>query len=125
MVVPKTRLDDFKWKNPLLFVFSPSPNHHCYQMQMEQLESIRLAVEDCHLMVAEIFEHGDGHMGRSELSMDSCSQFRKRFNVHPGQFKVFLLGSDSEVHLISEDCISWQELMMRVNTVAHLHSPAF
>lgn len=123
MVIPKTRLNGFKWKNPLLFVFSPTPNDRHYQMQMEQLESIQLAVQDCHLMVAEIFERGDGRIGRSDLSVDSCTRFREKFNVHPGQFKVFLVGSDSEVHLVSEDCISWQELMMRVDNAARQQSP--
>ncbi len=123
MVVPKTRLNDFNWKAPLLFVFSPSPDHRYYQMQMEQLDSIQLAVQDCRLMIAEIFEQGDGRIGRSDLSNDSCTRFREKFNVHPGQFKVFLVGSDSEVHLVSEDCISWQELMMRVDNVARNYSP--
>ena len=123
MVVPKTRLSDLKPNTPLLFVFSPSPDDRHYQMQMEQLDSIQLAMQDCHLMVAEIFEQGDGHMGRSELPLDSCTRFRERFNVHQGQFKVFLVGSDSEVHLVSENCISWQELMMRVNNVARNYSP--
>ena len=123
MVIPKTGLNEFKWKNPLLFVFSPTPDDRHYQMQMEQLDSIQLAVQDCHLMVAEIFERGDGHIGRSGLSMDSCTRFREKFNVHPGQFKVFLVGSDSEVHLVSEDCISWQELMMRVDIVARQQTP--
>jgi hypothetical protein len=123
MVVPKTRLTELNSKTPLLFVFSPSPDHRYYQMQMEQLDSIRLAVQDSRLMIAEIFEQGDGHIGRSDLSNDSCTRFREKFNVHPGQFKVFLVGSDSEVHLVSEDCISWQELMMRVDNVARNYSP--
>ena len=123
MVIPKTRLEEFKWKNPLLFVFSPTPDDRHYQMQMEQLDSIRLAVQDSHLMIAEIFERGDGHIGPSGLSMDKCTRFREKFNVHPGQFKVFLVGSDSEVHLVSENCISWQELMMRVGSAARQHSP--
>ncbi len=125
MVVPKTRPDDFTCKNPLLFIFSPNPDDRHYQMQMEQLDSIQLAVEDCHLMIAEIFEKGDGRMGRSDLPTDRCNRFREKFNVHPGQFKVFLVGSDSEVHLVSDDCISWQELMMRVSTIARQFNPVF
>lgn len=116
MVVPRTRLEGIQGNNPLLFVFSPSRENQHYQMQMEQLETIRLAVQDCRLLVAEIFEKGDGHIGQSDLSTANCSHFREKFDVQPGQFKVFLLGSDSEVYLISEDCISWQELMMRVDS---------
>lgn len=123
MSISKTRLDDFKSRNPLLFVFSPSPDHRFYQMQMEQLDSIRLAVQDSRLMIAEIFEQGDGRIGRSDISNDSCTRFREKFNVHPGQFKVFLVGSNSEVYLVSEDCISWQELMMRVQNVTRNYSP--
>lgn len=123
MVVPKTRLNEFASTAPLLFVFSPSPDHRHYQMQMEQLDSIQLAVQDCHLMVAEIFEQGDGRIGRRDLTSDTCERFREKFNIHPGQFKVFLVGRDSEVHLVSEDCISWQELMMRVDMVAKNSNP--
>lgn len=124
MVVPKPRLSELKAKPPLLIIFSPSPDHRFYQMQVEQLESIHLAMKDCHLTVAEIFEQGYGRLGQTELPAEGCARFREKFHVHPGQFKVFLVGSDSEVHLVSDDCISWQELLMRVDNAAKAFTPS-
>lgn len=124
MVIPRPRLNELQAQAPLLIIFSPSPDHRYYQMQVEQLESIRLAMQDCRLMVAEVFEQGQGRIGQMDLPAEGCARFREKFQIHPGQFKVFLVGSDSEVHLVSEDCISWQELLMRVNNVARTFTPS-
>lgn len=124
MVIPRPRLSELKAQPPLLIIFSPSPDHRAYQMQIEQLESIRLAMQDCRLTVAEIFEQGQGHIGQMELPVEGCDRFRERFHIGPGQFKVFLVGSDSEVHLVAEDCISWQELLMRVDNAANTFMPS-
>ncbi|HOK67100.1 MAG TPA: DUF4174 domain-containing protein [Anaerohalosphaeraceae bacterium] len=124
MVIPRPRLSELKAQPPLLIIFSPTPDHRCYQMQVEQLESIRLAMQDCRLTVAEIFEQGQGRIGQTELPAEGCARFREKFRICPGQFKVFLVGSDSEVHLVSEDCISWQELLMRVDNAAKTFTPS-
>jgi hypothetical protein len=93
-------------------------------MQIEQLENIRLAMQDCRLTVAEIFEQGQGRIGQMELPAEGCERFREKFRICPGQFKVFLVGSDSEVHLVAEDCISWQELLMRVDNAVSPFIPS-
>lgn len=124
MMIPRPRLSDLKGQAPLLIIFSPSPDHRYYQMQVEQLESIRLAMQDCRLTVAEVFEQGPGRIGKSDLSDDRCARFREKFNIYPGQFKIFLIGNDSEVYLVSDDCISWEELMMRVGNAVGNVTPS-
>lgn len=114
MVTPKSKSNASQYNSPMLLIFSPAPEDHSYHLQMEQLERIRLALRDHHVIIAEIFENNCGRIGQTDLSADRCRQFRQHYHVPSGQFKIFLLGGDSVTHLSSEDCISWQELMMRM-----------
>jgi hypothetical protein len=108
----------------MLLIFAPAPSDRTYRLQMEQLDSIRLALEDQRVIIAEIFENAAGRLGRAELSQERCRDFRRQFNVPPGHFKAILMGRDSVTHLCSNECISWQELMLRMEEVSEFQIPA-
>lgn len=108
----------------MLLIFSPAADDLNYCLQKDQLDSVKLALLDHHVVIAEIFENNRGHIGQMDLSEDRCRDFRRQFHVPPGQFKVLLLGRDSVTHVSSENCISWQELMMRMGDVSEFQIPA-
>lgn len=124
MVMARKPADSSLWNSPILLVFASAPDDRFYRMQMEQLDSIRLALEDQHVIIAEIFENDSGRMGRTALTEDRCRELRRRFHAPPGQFKVVLLGRNSVTHLCSNECISWQELMLRMEEVSEFQIPS-
>lgn len=124
MVMPKQQVDSAHWDSPMLLIFAPAPDDRNYCMQKEQLDSVRLALSDQHVIIAEIFENNSGHVGQVELSADRCREYRRQFHVPPGQFKVLLMGGDSVTHLTSDDCISWQELIVRLRDISDFQIPA-
>ena len=101
-------------RHTLLYVFSPSPNERRYQIQMETLTDRKLALEGHDVIVAEVFESEEGHVGQEEIHVENCDGLRREYHISPGQFKVVLVGKDSSVKLCAESCISCEEVFMRV-----------
>ena len=101
-------------EHTLLYVFSPSPNERRYQIQMETLTDRKLALEGHDVVVAEVFESEEGHIGQEEIHVESCDGLRREYHISPGQFKVVLVGKDSSVKLCAESCVSCEEVFMRV-----------
>ena len=83
-------------------------------MQMETLADRRLALDDHHVTVAEVFEHEDGHVGHEVIRVESSTGLRREYHIMPGQFKVVLVGADSAVKMCAESCVSCEEVIMRV-----------
>lgn len=97
-----------------LFVFSPSRQDHLYQIQMETLAERQRTLEGHNVVIAEVFEHEPGHVGSDELHPENSYELRRDYNILPGQFKVVLVGKDSNIKLRAESCVSCEEVIMRV-----------
>ena len=108
---------DFKGSgDTLLFVFSPSKQERRYQLQMDTLSDRQIALNDHHVVIAEIFEHEDGHIGHEEIHIESSDGLRREYHILPGQFKVVLVGKDASVKMRADSCVSCEEVIMRVDT---------
>lgn len=101
-------------EHTLLYVFSPSSHERLYQIQMETLTDRKLALDGHDVVVAEVFENEEGHIGQKEIQIESGTGLRQEFHIQPGQFKVVLVGKDSSVKLCAESCVSCEEVFMRV-----------
>ncbi len=104
----------------LLYVFSPSKQDRLYQLQMDTLANRQLALDDHHVVIAEVFEHEGGHVGPEKIRVESSTGLRRDYHISPGQFKVVLVGKDSTVKLCAESCVSCEEVFMRVEN-EHAH----
>ena len=109
-----TSLKEARGQQTLLYVFSPSKQERLYQLHMDTFADHQIALDDHHVVLAEVFEHGQGYMGSDELPCDNCRGLRQEYRIMPGQFKVVLVGRDSVVKLCADSCISTEEIIMRV-----------
>ena len=107
-----------------LYVFSPSKEERLYKLQMDTLSDRQLALNDHDVVVAEVFENEDGHIGVDELPCERCRGLRQQFNIMPGQFKVMLVDKDSSVKLCAESCVSCEEVFLRVEKEHTIDSQA-
>jgi hypothetical protein len=118
-------LNGFKSKNSILFLFSPDNRHHNYCVQKELLYGSENVFREHGLVLAEVFEQGDGHIGSMELGAETCEFLHKLFNVQMGQFKVILLGKDQHVKLMTDDFVSDKELLVRLESETEHVEAAF
>jgi hypothetical protein len=115
MAIRISNLDEAKAAAGMyLYVFSPSKEERLYQLQMDTLSDRQLALNDHDVVIAEVFENEDGHIGVDELPCERCRGLRQQFHIMPGQFKVMLVNKDSSVKLCAESCVSCEEVFLRV-----------
>jgi len=115
MAIRISNLDEAKAAASMfLYVFSPSKEERLYQLQMDTLSDRQLALNNHDVVIAEVFENEDGHIGVDELPCERCLGLRQQFNIMPGQFKVMLVDKDSSVKLCAESCVSCEEVFLRV-----------
>lgn len=115
MSVGTTILNETRAGHTLLIVFSPSKNERMYQMQMQSLSDRYLTLNSHNIVVAEVFEVEEGHIGQGHLHGQDSSDLRQEYHIQPGQFKVVLVGKDASVKLCAESCVSCEEVLMRVD----------
>ncbi len=87
-------LEEYKWKNRLLVVFSPSEDYARYRDLRKQLQDQKSAIVDRDLLVFHVFEDGESWFGDSLIDKQSVAQLRSRFSAKPGEFTVVLIGKD-------------------------------
>ena len=92
-------LNQYKWKNRLLFVFAPHNNHPLLIDLKDDLSAQKEEVLDRDLIVFEIFENGSSYMGTTRIDNQMAEDMRQKFTPAPGRFTVVLVGKDGVVKL--------------------------
>ncbi len=106
-----------------LYVFSPTPQDHTYQLQMEQLQDWEAALLGHDVVVAEIFEDRQGQIGSAKLPPEGCDGLRRQYRIPSGRFRVMLVGKDAHIKMVADTCVSVEEVVMRIeNDHEHIDS---
>lgn len=111
VATPQTDLLD---ENTLLYVFSPTPEDRTYQIQMELIDNRRSALLGHNVVVAEVFEDRQGQIGADRLPAEGCDGLRRQYHVPNGRFRVMLIDKFSHIKMIADSCVSFEEVVMRV-----------
>jgi hypothetical protein len=92
-------LGQYRWKNRLLFLFSPSPETASYQTLSRELEQDSGGVRERDLLVFHVLERGPSFLGSREISPAEARALGQRFSIPQGAFAVVLVGKDGTVKL--------------------------
>ena len=98
LYVPKDALsmdlDQFKWKNRLLFLFASDGGNPVFQKFQNEIKLQTTEVEDRDLVVFEVLEKGPSRMNRTQLDRQVADSIRNRFNAPRHKFTLILIGKD-------------------------------
>lgn len=92
-------LNQFKWKDRLLFLFSPDRTHPLFEFLQKSISDRKPDVEDRDLVVFEILELGLSSMNEKPIDVQTAQSIRERYDVSPNQFTIVLVGKDGGVKL--------------------------
>jgi len=92
-------LDQFHWKNRLLFLFAPNRNHPLFERLHKSLAAQKTEAADRDLVVFEILESDPSSMNYKYLASEAALSLRKRYKVNQGEFAVLLVGKDGGIKL--------------------------
>ncbi|MBM3211673.1 DUF4174 domain-containing protein [Candidatus Poribacteria bacterium] len=110
-------LSDYKWKNRLLLVFSPSETYPDYRLQKRELEEQMAEVEDRDLIVFTVFEKGGNSIGASPMTDEEGEFLREKYGIELGQFTIILVGKDGEEKLRRTEHTPLEEIFSVVDAM--------
>jgi hypothetical protein len=110
-------LGQYRWKNRLLLLFSPSPEVSAYQSLNQELIRTPDGVTDRDLLVFRVLEQGQSIMGTQEISPQGAENLRRRFGVSRGAFTVVLVGKDGGVKLERSGPVSLSAIFALIDSM--------
>jgi hypothetical protein len=110
-------LGRYRWKNRLLFLFSPSSEIPAYQSLNRELNRNHDGVRDRDLLVFRILEQGSSAMDSQEISPQGAINLRRRFGVNQGTFTVVLVGKDGGVKLQRPGPVSLSDIFGLIDSM--------
>ena len=87
-------MDDYRWQNRPLSLFSPHAVHPQLQATLEQIEQQRCQFKDRDMVLGVFLEDGASRISQQILAPSQVDTVRERFDVPAGQFAVILIGKD-------------------------------
>jgi len=110
-------LGQYRWKNRLLFLFSPSSEIPAYQSLNRELNRNHDGVRDRDILVFRILEQGSSAMDSQEISPQGTINLRRRFGVNQGTFTVVLVGKDGGVKMQRPGPVSLSDIFGLIDSM--------
>ena len=108
-------LDTYKWKNRLLFLFTPSAENEQYKKQLEALNKQEPGLRDRDLIVFRVV--GDKALqGTTPLAAGSADNLREKLEVDD-TFTLILMGKDGGVKRREEKNVAVDELFAQIDSM--------
>ena len=110
-------LDAYRWKNRLLFIFSPNDSNADYAAFNERLLKSPEEVKDRDLVVFRVFEKGPSRVDTQLLNPQDARGMRQSFKITPGQLTVVLVGKDGGVKLVQHHQAHLETIFERIDSM--------
>jgi hypothetical protein len=110
-------IDQFKWKNRLLFLFAPERNDPLFRDLKAEISFRKNEVDDRDLVVFEIFESGPSTMNTTQMDPQTAASLRKHFDLTQQTFALILLGKDGGIKLKRNDRVKLEEIFSLIDSM--------
>lgn len=110
-------LSDYKWKNRVLFIFSPSQDLDLYQKQLQEMEGEKKGFQDRDLKIFHLTEHGMSMETEERVIDRDVQRLRQAFGVSKEEFSVILIGKDGTEKLRSNSLLQVKELFAVIDAM--------
>jgi hypothetical protein len=103
-------LNQFQWKNRLLFIFAPQEGDEVFQALQSEMLTLPDEISERDLVVFKIFETGPSFMETSRIDPQTAAAIRTKFAAPLGQFTCILVGKDGGVKLKRHAPVKLEEI---------------
>ena len=110
-------LDQFKWKNRLLFIFAPQEGDAFAQALQNEILTQPDEISERDLVVFNIFETGPSYMDTTRIDPQTAAAIRTRFAAPPGQFTCILVGKDGGIKLRQDALVKLEEVFNLIDAM--------
>ena len=92
-------LNQFQWKNRLLFIFAPEEGDSIFQALQSEILTLPDGISERDLVVFKILETGPSYMETTRIDPQTAAAIRTKFAAPLGQFTCILVGKDGGTKL--------------------------
>jgi len=110
-------LREYRWKNRILLVFSPTASDPGYAAFADAVSSRSYDVKDRDLVLFWVLEKGPSRLEGQPLSQEDAQDLRRRFRIKTGRFTVILIGKDGGVKMMREARAELQEIFDLIDSM--------
>lgn len=110
-------LEDYKWQNRVLLVFSPNTYQPDYRQQISDLRSAKDGIKERDLKVFYILKQSSPAVKGQVIPDEYHEEMYQDFDVSPADFKSILIGKDGTVKLQSGEAVSSENLFELIDSM--------
>ena len=110
-------LSDYRWKQRLLFIFSPSTTDATFLALDKRLAQTALEIEDRDMIIFRIFENIPSRLSDNSLLPGDEEALRRRFGIEAGRFTVVLVGKDGGVKMVAHRDADLESIFNLINSM--------
>lgn len=103
-------LNQFQWKNRLLFIFAPQDGDPFFRTLQIQISDHHSELSERDLVVFKIFESGPSFMATTRIASQTAAALRNRFDAPPKRFTCILVGKDGGVKFRRSTPVNLKEI---------------
>ena len=110
-------LDQFKWKNRLLFIFAPEEGDSIFQALQSEISTQPDEISERDLVVFKIFETGPSYQQNIQIDTRTAAAIRTKFAAPPGQFTCILVGKDGGIKLRQDSQVKLEKVFNLIDAM--------
>ena len=110
-------LNDYKWENRILLLFSDDNTDKLYQQQLSLLNYHRSELDERDLILISVFEEGGSSPDGNDISRASAKQLKDSYRTMNQPFTFILIGKDGGVKLKSNEVVLMDDLFGRIDSM--------
>lgn len=103
-------LNQFQWKNRLLFIFAPQEGDEVFQALQNEILTQPDEISERDLVVFNIFETGPSYMDTTRMDPQTAAAIRTKFAAPPGQFTCILVGKDGGIKFRQDSQVKLEQI---------------
>lgn len=110
-------LDDYRWENRVVLIFSENQQKSTYQRQLDEFSDDMAGMESRELIVVSVFEDGESNIDGRAITKSSAKKLREIYFEDSGSYTFILIGKDGGVKIRSEKLVPKKTLFSRIDSM--------
>jgi hypothetical protein len=110
-------LEDYKWKNRVLIVFSPNTYNPDYREQVKTVRSSTKGIQDRDLQIFYALDQSSAMAKGKILPDDATNALRNTFDIPSSDFTTILVGKDGTEKLRTDGSLSSSKLFDTIDAM--------
>ncbi|MDR9419652.1 DUF4174 domain-containing protein [Gracilimonas sp.] len=110
-------IDDHKWKDRVLLIFSPNTYNQDYRDQVDYLDDAQEGIKERDLKAYYVLKESSASVRGQVLENEDSDYIRSEYGISPSDFTVILIGKDGTEKLRIEEALSTKRLFKEIDAM--------